>query len=325
MSMSVPSPRPVQLSRGYATALASSLFLSTTAIFIRYLVLEYRLPELVLAFWRDLFTVVTISIVLLFLNRNLLQVERKNIPYLIVYGFILATFNSLWTLSVALNGAAIATVLVYSSAAFTALLGWIFLREGLGWAKLLAVIICMLGCALVSGVITASDMQLTEAGMLCGLLAGMSYALYSLMGRAASQRGINPWSTLLYTFTFATLILLGVNLLGGETLPGGIAHPGELFWLGNHWTGWLVLFLLAAGPTVAGFGLYNVSLGHLPASVVNLVLTTEPVFTAFFAYLIFGEELKNFQWAGGLLILSGVVWLRFYEGWLVNRKKLNQI
>jgi len=75
-----------------------------------------------------------------------------------------------------------------------------------------------------------------------------------------------------------------------------------------------VLVLLAAGPTVAGFGLYNVSLSLLPSSVANLILTTEPAFTAMTAYALLGERLDGMQIAGSLLILSGVVFLRVYEG-----------
>jgi drug/metabolite transporter (DMT)-like permease len=74
------------------------------------------------------------------------------------------------------------------------------------------------------------------------------------------------------------------------------------------------LFLLAAGPTLAGYGLYNISLTHLPAGVVNLVLTIEPVLTALQAYLLFDERLIWIQVIGSLLILSGVVFLRWHEG-----------
>ena len=142
----------------------------------------------------------------------------------------------------------------------------------------------------------------------------MSYAIYSLMGRSAAQRGLNPWTTLLYTFGFAALFLLGFNLLPGGFLPGSAVQPGDLFWLGNALPGWGVLFLLAAGPTVAGFGLYNVSLTYLPSSVANLVVTLEPAFTAVSAYLLFGERLNAVQLGGGLMILAGVVVLRVYEG-----------
>jgi len=74
------------------------------------------------------------------------------------------------------------------------------------------------------------------------------------------------------------------------------------------------LYLLAAGPTVLGFGLYNVSLGYLPSSVANLIVTLEPAFTAVIAYFLFGERLNGLQLGGSLLILAGVVFLRVYEG-----------
>ena len=67
--------------------------------------------------------------------------------FLIGYGFILSIFNGLWTVSVSLNGAAVATVLVYSSAAFTALLGWRLFHEPLGPIKILAVIFSLAGLA----------------------------------------------------------------------------------------------------------------------------------------------------------------------------------
>ncbi|HEX3046630.1 MAG TPA: DMT family transporter, partial [Bacillota bacterium] len=68
-----------------------------------------------------------------------------------------------------------------------------------------------------------------------------------------------------------------------------------------------------AGPTVLGFGLYNVSLSCLPASVANLIATTEPAFTAGIAYLLLGERFQGMQIIGSLMILSGVVFLRVFE------------
>jgi drug/metabolite transporter (DMT)-like permease len=123
----------------------------------------------------------------------------------------------------------------------------------------------------------------------------------------------------LYTFAFATVFLAVFNLLPGGLLPGAAAHPADFLWLGNAVAGWGVLLLLAAGPTVAGFGLYNVSLVHLPSSVANLVVSLEPVFTTVTAYLVFGERLNGIQLVGSAMILAGVAVLRVYEGWLENR------
>jgi drug/metabolite transporter (DMT)-like permease len=56
--------------------------------------------------------------------------------------------------------------------------------------------------------------------------------------------------------------------------------------------------------------------------VANLVVTLEPVFTAATAYLLLGERLTRIQIIGGLLILSGVVFLRIYEGRLAGPARL---
>ena len=314
------------LSRGYLIALVSAVILSTTAIFIRYLTQTYQIPALVLAFWRDIFVFLTLLLALRVLQPRLLQVNRKHLLYLVAYGVVLAIFNAMWTLSVALNGAAISTVLAYSSAGFTALLGWWLLKEQLGWVKILAVILSLGGCALVSGALNAAAWSANLAGILVGGLSGLCYAIYTLMGRSAAQRGLNPWTALFYTFGFAALVLLGLNLSLGNKLPGAASQPSDLFWLGSAVAGWAILLLLAAGPTVAGFGLYNVSLGYLPSSVANLIVTLEPVFTAITAYILLGERLTGVQIGGSLLILSGIILLRVYEGWLTrqNAAKLLQ-
>ena len=237
----MPSSR-ANLTRGYTLALISAAFLSTTAIFIRYLTQTFQLPALVLACWRDGFVALTLLLVLGFSHRELLGAPRKHLRYLLIYGLVLAVFNSLWTLSVALNGAAVSTVLAYSSAGFTALLGRWFLKEELGWGKVLAVLFSLAGCVLVAGAHDPQVWQTNTLGLLTGIGSGLLYAIYTLLGRSASQRGLNPWTTVLYTFGFAALFLLGFNLLPGAILPGSLlpgaaAHPADLFWLGEGLAG----------------------------------------------------------------------------------------
>lgn len=319
--MSTMASASPSLNRGYAIALLSAAILSTTAIFIRYLTQSFGLPALILAFWRDGFVAFTVFLALLLLRARLLNVQRKHLGYLLGYGAVLAVFNSLWTLSVALNGAALSTVLAYSSAGFTALLGWWLLKERLDWARLLAVTASLAGCVLVSGALNPSVWRVNFLGILTGIGSGLLYAFYTLLGRSAAQRGINPWTTLLYTFAFASTFLLWFNVLPGGPLPGSARQPADLFWLGNSISGWGILLLLAAGPTLTGFGLYNVSLSYLPSSVANLILTLEPAFTAIVAYFVLGERLNLTQIIGSLLVLAGVVFLRIYEGRLEKQAR----
>jgi drug/metabolite transporter (DMT)-like permease len=312
--MSTANPGRSNFSRGYTIALVSAVILSTTAIFIRYLTQTYQIPALVLAFWRELFVAVTLGILLGIVRPSLLKIKRQHLYFLIAYGLVLAVFNGTWTLSVALNGAAVSNVLVYCSTAFTALLAWLFLKERLNWVKLLAVVLSMGGCVLVSEAYRTAVWQANLLGILIGIVSGLCYAVYSLMGRSASQRDLNPWTTLLYAFGFAAFFLLSLNLLAGGRLPGSAARPADLFWLRGALAGWGILFALAAVPTLAGYGLYMVCLSYLPSSVANLIATSEPVYTVILAYFFFGERLNVIQLAGGLIILSGVVLLRIFEG-----------
>lgn len=303
-----------RLTQGYLICLLGTLFWSFTAIFIRYLTVNFALPPLVLAFWRDLFVFLILGSILLLFAPSHLRLPKGQIGFLVVYGLILSVFNSLWTFSVALNGAAVSTVLAYSSAAFTAVLGWRFFGERLGSVKILAVSLSLLGCVFVSGAYSLAAWRLNALGIFTGLLSGVAFAAYSLMGKSSSERQIYPWTALLYTFGIAAVFLLAYNLLQGFLPVGMVSSSANLFYLGNAWIGWFVLIALAAGPTIGGYGLYTVSLTYLPASVANLIATLEPAMTAGLAYLFLGERLSGPELFGSALIISGVIILRLGEG-----------
>jgi drug/metabolite transporter (DMT)-like permease len=308
------NPDQQSSSRGFWIAFVSAIILSFTGILIRMVSEDYGLPALILAFWREIFVAACAFPFLFFFKRKLLKIERKDIPFLILFGAVLALFNILWTLAVTLTGAAVATVLVYASAAFTAILGRIFLKEELGWIKIIAVVLCLVGCLFVSGATDPTVWQANTLGIVTGLLSGLLYAVYSLMGRTAGQRKLNPWTSCFYTFLFAAAILLLINLLPLDVIPATAGHPSEMFFLGDAWRGWLLLLLLAAGPTLLGFGLYNVSLSLLPSSTANLIVSSEPVFTIITAYILLGERLSGLEILGSVLILCTLVILR------LNRK-----
>ena len=304
-------PAP-DLTRGYLICLVGIVFWSSTAIFIRYLNTYYGLPALVLAFWRDLILFGALFLAFGLFKPGLFRIARADRGFLLAYALVLAIFNSFWTFSVALNGASVSTVLAYSSAAYTAVLGHWLLSESLGWVKMGVVLLSLAGCILVSGAYNPATWQVNALGIITGLLTGLAFASYSLMGRTSANRSINPWTAMLYGFGGAAVFVLIFNWLASFIFPSLASQ--NLFWLGNAWAGWMILALLAIGPTLAGFGLYTVSLGYLPASVANLIATLEPVMTAILAYFFLGEQLSGVQLAGSALIVASVVTLRLYEG-----------
>jgi drug/metabolite transporter (DMT)-like permease len=305
-------PTPASLTRGYAICLTGTVIWSTTAIFIRYLTENYSMPPLVLAVWRDLFLSVFLAMLFVAFWPARLHPGRRNLGFLAAYGLVVSLFNSLWTISVALNGAAVSTVLAYSSAGFTALLGWRLLGEKLNPTKIFAVSLSLVGCVFVSGAYDPEAWQLNTIGIITGLSSGIAFAAYSLMGRTAAHRHIDPWTTLLYAFAFATVFLLAYNILP-LNLPAGLGST-NLLWLGDQWAAWAILILLAIGPTLGGYGLYTVSLAYLPASIANVIATLEPVMTAILAFLLLGERFTGPQFLGSALIIGGVIVLRLSEG-----------
>jgi drug/metabolite transporter (DMT)-like permease len=309
MQSEQPAAKPAQ--KGFIIALTSAFILAFTGILIRLISEDYHLPALVIAFWRDLFVVLCALPALAIFKPRLLRIKWADLPFLILFGVVLAVFNVFWTLAVTLTGAAVATVLVYSSPAFTAILGWLVLKERLGTKKLLAVVLCLIGCTLVSGVIHPEAWRTNPLGILTGLFSGLLYALYSLMGRRGSQKGLNPWTILFYSFLFAAVILLAINLMPLSFIPGTAEDPENFFLLGKAWRGWLLLWVLAAGPTLLGFGLYNVSLSLLPSSTANLILTLEPVLTTLIAFFLLSERLSMTEIIGSALVIGALILLRF--------------
>ncbi len=60
----------------------------------------YGLPALILAFWREFFVVLSRFPYLILFKRHLLKIDIKDLPFLILFGAVLALFNILWTLAV---------------------------------------------------------------------------------------------------------------------------------------------------------------------------------------------------------------------------------
>ena len=298
-------------SRGYLIALIATVLWSSTGIIISYLSRTYALPSLVLAFWRDLFLSLALVVFFLLFQRARLTLPREARGFMLLFGFIVAVFNSAWTFSVQFNGAAVATVFAFSSPAFTAILSHWILKETITPVKLISIFLSILGIAFISSVFDSSAWQANALGIFFGLATGLAFAGYNLMGKTASNRGLDSWTTLLYSFGLATVFLFLFNL----AFDAASAKPllGDMLWLKDSLPAWGLLILLGIGPTLGGFGLYTLSLNYLPATVSNLIATLEPILTAIWAYFIFGEGLTGPQILGGLFVFAGVILLRLRD------------
>ena len=201
-------------SPGYLIGLRATLLLSFTGILISYLNRTYHLPSLVLAFWRDCFVALgSGSRVFALFSRGRFRLQRSHWGFFVLYGLTLSLFNSMWTFSVQFNGAAVATVLAYSSPAMTAVLAHYILTEQINGIKVASIVLSMLGIVLVSGAADPAAWKVNAAGIAFGLLTGFFFACYTMLGKTSSNRSIDPWTTMLYGFSSAVFFLFLFNVL----------------------------------------------------------------------------------------------------------------
>jgi DME family drug/metabolite transporter len=269
---------------------------STSGIFINFIVNGSGISPWGLAFWRDLSTFVCLLAGLALFRRDLLRVNRRDLPWLGAMGAIsIGLFHVLWITSVMVNGVAVSTVIQCNGPVIVTIVAWLLWREPLTRNKIAAIVLAFIGTVLISRLDGLGQAQITTTGLLIALSLAVAYSGLSLFGKKLAG-DYNPWTVLVYIFGFAALTLLPFQI--GVSTPWPIS-PDVL----GYFAAWVLL------PTILGFWLYNSSLHHLQASVASIVATLEVPFAAIVSYITLGERLDGWQILGAALVVSGVILL----------------
>ncbi|HEX7588845.1 MAG TPA: EamA family transporter [Anaerolineae bacterium] len=285
--------------RGYVIVLSGTLIWALTGIVIKILLTQYHLETMTIAFWRVFFVTAFVFVALVLLDVKQLAIARRDLPVFALYGLIgMAAHQIVWITSVQYNGAAVATVIIYTSPALVALFAWRFMRETMDLSKFAALALTILGIVLIARAYDPIQIRLNAIGLAAGIGSAFTFATYSVIGRTVTRR-YSAWTSLFYAFLFGSIFLLPVSLIVHDFVPATLSFDG-----------WGTLVFLALVPTLGGFGAYTVGLSHLPASVASILAAAEPVTTAIIAYFVFGEVLDAPQLVGAALILAGVLMLR---------------
>jgi drug/metabolite transporter (DMT)-like permease len=285
--------------RGYIIILGGTVIWALTGIVIKILLTRYGLSTFTIAFWRVFFVTAFLFGALLIANGRLLRVSSRDLFLFLVYGIVgIGAHQLVWISSVQYNGAAVATVIIYTAPAIVAIIAWRFLRERMDATRLAALGLTLAGITLVARAYDLAQIQLNAIGLLAGIGSACTFATYTLIGRAATRR-YSAWTALFYAFLFGALFLLPMGVVTQSIAPGALALDG-----------WATLLFLALVPTLGGFAAYTIGLSHLPASVASILAAFEPVTTAIIAYFLFGETLDTLQLFGAGMILLGVALLR---------------
>lgn len=297
--MSLQKPHKPQKSARWAGILLVVLatgFWSTSGLFINLIVDGSGVTPWGLAFWRDFYTFTFLLVVMTIFRRDLLRVKRADLLWLLTMGALsIGFFHVLWNTAVLLNGVAVATVIQSNAPIIVTVMAWLIWREPLTVRKITAIVLAVIGTALISRIEGLRQAQMTFVGLMAGLGAAVMYGAYSLLGKKLSG-DYSPWTILVYIFGFGALALLPLQIgTGNAWIP-----PSNVL---AHLAGF-VLF-----TTVLGFVIYTFALRLLQASVASIVATTEVPLAAVASYFVLGQRLDAQQVVGAMLVVGGVVLL----------------
>lgn len=257
---------------------------------------EVNLSSMDICFIRAFVTCVCMFAGLLIFNRKALRIRLKDIWCFVGTGaFSVAFFNYCYFKTIELTSLSVAAVLLYTAPAFVMLMSALLFKEKLSLQKLAALVLAFLGCAFVSGIITGAG-TLTLSGILCGLGAGFGYALYSIFGRYALERGYSSVTISFYTFFFASISTFffvdagEVMQVAGSSLQLGIKTV-------------LLVLLVTLLPYLS----YTKGLSGIENGTASVLASVEPVVATLVGVLIYKERMTVQNLVGICLVLGSIV------------------
>jgi len=191
-----------------------------------------------------------------------------------VAGFTLVgvvVFYTALPLAVDAGGLSLAYVLLYTAPIWVTIGAVLWLGERVGTAQVAAMVVAVVGVAAIA-LSAGGTMAVTAASVAWGLLAGISYSSYYLLGRRLFE-AIRP--PVLYAVVLpagGVVLALAVRL----GLPSAATWP------------WLAL--LAVGCTYLPYLLFSVGVRRVPSSRAVVVAMVEPVLATGIGVAFYGER-----------------------------------
>ena len=214
-----------------------------------------------------------------------------------VAAYPLAFYSSMY-----LAGVTVGTVVTIGSAPlFSALTEWVFDRKTLSKQWLAGsvpglagiVLLCFFGEEQKAAQVVSSSWEVT-AGVILGLIGGLTYALYTWAAHRLMRKGISSKAAMGAIFGIGGILLMPVLLATGGALL-------------SSWNNALVGAYMAVIPMFTGYVLFGYALARISVSTATTITLIEPVIAALLAVVIVGETLSALGWLGAVLVTSCLV------------------
>jgi len=238
-------------------------------------------------------------------RKQILLPNKGEWGYFALLGFLGITFHQ-WLQSNALQTSEAGTTawIVSTTPVFMALLGWLILKEGLNWIKVLGIFLAFIGVLLVASKGNLSSVligKLGAPGDKLIMVSAINWAVFSVL----SRRGLKSYPASLMMFYVMAFGWVFTSILFFK--ESGLSEISNLT---NG--GWLALLFLGIFCSGLAYIAWYDALQALSAAQTGAFLYIEPLVAVVFAFFILGEAVTVVSLIGGGVILLGV--------WLVNQK-----
>lgn len=233
------------------------------------------------------------------------EIVRQKVLWL-VGALAVAVYPLAFYGSMRLAGITVGTVVTIGAAPLlSALIEFVFDREKLSVRWMVGAVLGVSGMVLLSLAERHANVAGGNvlAGIGLGLLAALTYALYSWTARKMMLAGTAPKAAMGATFGLGALFLLPVLLMTGAPLLAS-------------WGNFAVGVYMAVVPMFIGYLAFGFGLARIAASTAITLTLFEPVVAALLAVVVVGERLSGQGWLGIGLILLCLLCIT----WPVNKR-----
>ncbi|MBU7025286.1 MAG: EamA family transporter, partial [Theionarchaea archaeon] len=163
------------------------------------------------SFSRTFFALLFILVVF-YLRKINFMIPKRELPFYVVLGMIMATVGFFENSAVALGTpVAVVVLFLYTQPAWTALLGRVLFKEQLTWVRRTAVATAFCGIFLISKVWSVSSFNV--AGGAIALAAGVLLSVEFIMIKSLSLKPRHFLVSIFWFYVFRSIFTIGVGLL----------------------------------------------------------------------------------------------------------------
>jgi drug/metabolite transporter (DMT)-like permease len=276
----------------------SSLLTSGAYIAGKLAVVQF--PPLALTFYRFLFALPLIFIVLYINQPDSWLPKRHEIPYMVLLGAIgIFAYHALFFSALKHTTAINSSLVAATNPILVALLSFFVLGDHISWPRALGIILSFTGALLT---ITDGSWRLLinmnfNIGDILMFLAVCIWAVYSVCNcKVMIQFEISPLKLTAYCF------LVGVIL----SFPFYLSSKPSAYLVHTTPGGWLAVCYLAVCSSVLAYLFYNIAIRKVGAARAAIFANLVPVFTIVQSILFLRESFGWFKCLSTIMIISGV-------------------